>query len=125
MSSKATICMFESQTPGGVRLHMYSQCFSDMVSLDVNFGLDLQMSVSLPLPFVLEMARRLQDHVRPIEDLLEASEPELEVRAKLAAMRMRSSKMFDLSHMSLEELEHDELQRLKDLREEYRRALNG
>lgn len=125
MSTKATIAMHYGKSPDcPAILHLYSCCFSDMVSLDVTLGFHMNTTVALPLPFVMEIAAKLQEHIKPIKEILQASDAQLQVKARIAASRICSSKMLNHAGLSEEQLFEQEFERLKDLQEQYKEAMN-
>lgn len=81
MSTKSTIAYMDSKNGN---YHLYSEVFSDMIYLDYSQGLNMQVSVAIPLKFAIEMSTQLSEHLAQIKSLLEASDEELRVRAKIA-----------------------------------------
>lgn len=125
MSTKATIAMHYGRSEDTPAIfHLYSCCFSDMVSLDVNLGFHMNTTVALPLPFVMEIASKLQEHIKPIKEILEASDPQLQVKARIAAVRICRSKLLNHAGLSEEQLFEQEFERLKDLQQQYKEAMN-
>lgn len=127
MSSKSTIAIHYSKsadTPA--TFHLYSCAFSDMVSLDVDLGFHSNTTIHLPLAFVLEMADKLQEHVKPIKEIMTCSEEQLKVRARVSAIRMAKSKFANPNAaFSEESFFEDEFSRLKALQEQYKEAVEN
>jgi len=116
MSTKSTIALHsKADTPA--TFHLYSCAFSDMVSLDIDFRFYSNTTIHLPLAFVLEMADKLQEHVKPIRELMACSEAQLKVRARASAIRYADSSL------SEELLFEEEFSRLKALQEQYKKAV--
>lgn len=78
MSTKSTIVFFE----GAATYHLYYEAFSDLMYLDYAQGLGMQVSIQLPLEFMLSLAEALPKHLKDIKELLNASDEELLSRAK-------------------------------------------
>lgn len=78
MSTKSTITLFD----GNASLHLYWEAFTDLVYLEYNQGFGMQVSLQLPLEFVMNMAEELPKHVKPIKELLNASDEVLRAQAK-------------------------------------------
>lgn len=125
MSTKRTIAIHYGKSNDSPALfHLYSCCFSDMISLDVSIGNCVNTTAALPLSFVMEISDKLQEHIQPIKEILEASDPQLQVKARVIAGRICSSKLLNHAGLSEEQLFEQEFERLKDLQQQYKEAMN-
>lgn len=127
MSTKSTIAIHDSKSADTPAVfHLYSCCFTDRVSLDVDIGFHTNTTIHFPLPFLLAMADKLQEHVKPIKEILACSEAQLKVRARVSAIRMAKSKFANPnSAFSEENLFEQEFSRLKAIQEQYKEALKN
>ena len=78
MSTKSTIAYFETNQ---TVYHLYSQAFDDTIFLDYTQGFGMQVSLSIPLKFAMELSEKLTEHLQEIKMLVNATEEELQAKA--------------------------------------------
>lgn len=124
MSTKSTITHGDY---GGQSFHLYSELFSDMIFLEVGRN-EMSVTVQLPLPFALSVAKSLTEHVVPIQKLIQASDEDIRAMAREHAIFVVSNpflkRCYDVEVIKdearlLDEIEADRFRELKERQARY------